>query len=339
MYPTRNWSCGLCFLLLCITGVLIVGCGPRSSGIDPMPEDSNTPGWHEGTLPHDSLERQFRFYIPEELPESAPVVMLLHGGTQSMDAIFRPNAGGTQAWPTVADDVGFLLLVPNGTNIETGAPDGDNQVWNDCRRPAEHPVTQSTADDAGFLTALADWSTNRFDVNPNRQYVTGVSNGGKMAFRLAIEQPSRFAAVATFIAQLPVDSACNAPTTPIPMFMANGTDDPITPYAGGSTDGRGAVRSAETTRDIWVNANNADSTQRTTEERPDRDPDDGSIVICEDDPAPSTSAPVRFCRVEGGGHTMPSIEHPLPRWIRRIVGPQNRDVEGARLAWTFLEQH
>ena len=117
------------------------------------------------------------------------------------------------------------------------------------------------------------------------------------------------------------------------MLIVNGTDDPLMPYEGGSIapafGGLGTVASAEATRDYWVGVNQADTTQRRVEQLPDRDPSDGSVVICETDPpAGRSGAEVRFCRVEGGGHIMPSTEH-------RLRGRQNHDVEGARLAWSF----
>ena len=326
------------YVIWAILVVALSGCG-GSSGIDPLPEDSNEPGWHEGNLSRDGLERVFRFYVPERLPDSAPVVVLLHGGTQSMDAIFRPRAGGTNEWPTLAEEEKFLLLVPNGTNPETGSPVGDDQVWNDCRKSTSDGVTQSTADDVGFVMNLSDWAMSRFRADPGRLYVTGASNGGQMAYRLAIERPGRFAALAAFIAHFPLESECERPTTPIPVFMANGTADPITPFDGGMAEGRGPFLSAPATRSIWARNNNADTTQRTVTRLPDCDLDDGSIVICEDDTAGAGGAPIRFCRVEGGGHSMPSREHELRRFVERILGPQNHDVEGARLAWTFLRRH
>ena len=319
-----------------VLGLMLSACA-GSSGIDPLPEDSDEPGWHEGTLQHDGVERVFRFYLPETLPDNAPTVVLLHGGTQSMDAIFRSRAGGTNAWPVVAEEENFLLVVPNGINPGTGAPTGDDQFWNDCRARGTVDSPQSEADDVGFIMELEAWAQSRFSSSPDRLYVTGVSNGGQMAYRLAIEHPQRIAGIAAFIANLPVESECEKPSVPVPVFMANGTADPITPFEGGEANGRGPFISAPDTRDLWVEASNADTTQREETPLPDRDPDDGSVVICEDDPATENGASVRFCRIEGGGHTMPSVEHGIPRWIRRIVGPQNRDVEGARLAWAFLQ--
>ncbi|MFB6272672.1 MAG: PHB depolymerase family esterase [Salinibacter sp.] len=261
-----------------------------------------------------------------------PIVVVLHGGSQSMDAIFGSGAGGTQEWAQIDEEKGVLLLVPNGTNLDTGAPSGDKQSWNDCR-PEER--ARRDADDVGFIAALLDWAAGRFAnaqiaLDTERTLVTVASNGGMMAYRLATERPGRVAAVAAFIANRPQPSECSKASDPVPMLIVNGTEDPLMPYEGGSIapslGGLGTVASAEATRDYWVEINRADTTQRSVNQVPDRDPDDGSVLVCErDPPATSRSAPVRFCRVEGGGHVMPSIEH-------RLQGRQNHDVEGARLA-------
>jgi Poly(3-hydroxybutyrate) depolymerase len=276
--------------------------------------------------------------MPEEPPAALPIVVVLHGGTQSMDAIFSSGAGGTQEWRQIADDEGALLLVPNGTNLDTGAPSGDKQGWNDCR-PEER--ARPDVDDVGFIVALLDWAADRFadtavTLNTEQTLVTGASNGGMMTYRLATERPRRVAAAAAFIANRPTPSECPDASAPVPMLIVNGTDDPLMPYDGGviapSLGGFGTVASAEATRDDWGEANQADTTQRREEQLPDRDPNDGSVVVCETDPpAGRSGAEVRFCRVNGGGHIMPSVKY-------RLQGRQNHDVEGARLAWSFFER-
>ena len=321
----------LCFLIIVC---LISSCS--GSGIDPMPMDSKEPGWHAGQISHDGLERVYRFYIPEDLPENPSVVVLLHGGTQSMDAIFRANAGGTREWPAVAEDEKFLLVVPNGTHIDDGSPEGDNQIWNDCRMPTVEPVTRSQADDVGFISALVDWTHTQFQINRENVFVTGASNGARMSYSIAMEQPELIKAAAVFIANLSKERECEEAQSPVPMLIMNGTEDPINPYEGGATDGRGEVLSAEETRDYWIAVNGADAGSKEVTELPDRDPSDGSEITCEFYTVTTAGAPVRFCTVEGGGHTIPSIEHTLPRFITRILGPQNQDVEGARLAWEFF---
>jgi len=255
-----------------------------------------------------------------------------------MHAIFSSGAGGTQEWTQIAEDEGVLLLVPNGTNLDTGAPSGDKQAWNDCRPGAR---ARPDADDVGFVAAMLDWAADRFAdtqiaLATDRAFVTGSSNGGMMAYRLAIERPDRFAAAAAFIANRPQPSECPEAAVPVPMLIVNGTEDPLMPYTGGriaaALGGLGTVASAEATRAYWGTVNEADSTQRSVNPLPNRDPNDGSVVVCENDPpATTTGAPVRFCRVDGGGHLMPSIDH-------RLRGRQNHDVEGARLAWSFFKQ-
>ena len=333
----RPFHFSILFGVLLLLAAPLVGCSDTPGRL-PSAADTPDPGWHERTLQHDALARKFRFYVPEELPDAVPVVVVLHGGSQSMNALFSSVAGGTQEWTQIAEDEGVLLLVPNGTNLDTGAPSGDKQAWNDCRPGAR---ARPDADDVGFVAALLDWATDRFAdtqiaLDTDRAFVTGSSNGGMMTYRLATERPGRFAAAAAFIANRPQPSECPKAIVPVPMLIVNGTEDPLMPYEGGTIapmfGGVGTVASAEATRDYWGEVNRADTTQRSVEQLPDRTSDDGSVVVCENDPpAPAAGAPVLFCRVDGGGHLMPSIEH-------RILGRQNHDVEGARLAWSFFDR-
>ena len=149
-----------------------------------------------------------------------------------MDELFA--AGGAQECPRIADEEGALLLVPNGTNRDTGAPSGDDQNRNDCR-----PQGPTAADDVDFVDALLRWTADRFSdvtlsLDTARTFVTGPSNGGLMTYRLATELPDRVAAAAAFIANRPELSECPMATAPIPVLIVNGTDDPLMPYDGGS---------------------------------------------------------------------------------------------------------
>jgi polyhydroxybutyrate depolymerase len=213
------------------------------------------------------------------------------------------------------------------------------QAGRNDRRPEER--ARPGADDVGFIAALLDWAAGRFadtqiTLNAEQTLVTGTSNGGMMTYRLATELPGRFATAAAFIANRPKPSERPDATDPVPMLIVNGTEDPLMPYEGSriapGLGGFGTVASAEATRDDWAEVNRADTTRRKEVQLPDRDPEDGSIVICEiDPPVDGAGARVRFCRVDGRGHVMPSIEH-------RLRVRQNHDVEGARLAWSFFRR-
>jgi polyhydroxybutyrate depolymerase len=301
----------------------------------------NAGGWQELNLQHDGLKRWFRVYRPAELPPDAAVVVLLHGGTQSMRKIFRPRSGGTQEWRRVAEQEKFLLLVPNGTNPKTGDTFGNHQNWNDVRLAAS--VNNPPVDDVGFLAALLDWAGQKYAVDRTRLYVTGASNGGMMTYRLLMELSDRIAAGAAFIANLPVDDRrMRIPDRPVPLLICNGTEDPLVRWEGGEIPGgRGNLRSARQTVAWWVKANRANSQRPESFPVQDSDPDDGCRLYRTLYPPLAGGTVVEFIRMQGGGHTLPSKRHPLPErlWIKRLFGPACRDVEGAWLAWDFLKRY
>jgi len=294
--------------------------------------------WTEASLRVGTLERWYRVYRPRDLPARSPVVVLLHGGTQSMRKLFTPRAGGTRAWPDLADREQFLLVVPNGVNRETGDTRGDQQNWNDLR-PAGSD-RESEADDVTFLLQLLDEVQRTAQTDPRRVYVTGASNGGMLTFRLLIEAPERFAAGAAFIAALPQGVSLPTPAQPTPLLIANGTEDPLVAWAGGAMrGGRGKLLSVPDTLDWWIRANHAERTGAREERLPDHDRRDECRIVRIRYPANSAGAPVEFLKIIGGGHALPSRQHELPdsRLVRRMIGPLCRDAEGAELAWEFFK--
>ena len=296
-------------------------------------------GWHEHTIRVGGVQRWFRVYVPPQLPAHAPAVVLLHGGTQSMRKIFQRQAGGTRAWLDVAETEGILLLVPNGTNPQTGDAEGDRQNWNDLRPNGSR--RQTTADDVGFIRGLLAWTREHFPIDTNRISVTGASNGGMMAFRLLLEMPHAFATAAAFIANLPETKiVLKPPEKATPLLIANGTRDPLIRWEGGEIPGRaGRTLSTDATLAWWIKANRADASKAATDTLPNTDPNDGCRIHRTFYPALPGGAPVCFLKIEGGGHTVPSRDYGLPNrpLVRRWIGPVCRDAEGARLAWDFMK--
>ena len=114
-------------------------------------------------------------------------------------------------------------------------PNGYEKNWNDCRRAATYPARALDIDDKGFVAALIAQAVTSHKVDPNRVFVVGYSNGGQLAFRLALEMPERFAGIAAIAANLPTDdnSICQKSGRAVPVAIVNGTKDPINPYGGG----------------------------------------------------------------------------------------------------------
>lgn len=256
-----------------------------------------------------------------------------------MDTLFRPNAGGTQAWVEVAEEHGFILVVPNGFNPGSGSTTGNDQRWNDCRNDPEVSVPLSTADDTGFLQRLIASFHASHATDPGAVFATGVSNGGMMTLRLATELPEEIRAGAAFLAQEPALSACPPPSRPVPMMILVGTDDAFMPFEGGSIPGgRGLVRSARETVERWSEANGTGTEPLEVISYPSLQPDDATSVTCRRYGGAGGGERVRYCVVEGGGHVTPSIRHPIAPWVARLLGAQNRDLESAQEAWSFFAQ-
>jgi polyhydroxybutyrate depolymerase len=228
------------------------------------------------TLQHGGVTRFFDTYVPPGLPASpVPLLIVLHGGTLSKEDV---KVGPMSEFAGLADSEKFIIIMPNGVDPATGLSGATGEFsWNDCRNDAG--VSETEADDVGFMGALIDWAGVNFNLGQGRIYATGTSNGGMMAYRLAFELSNRVAAVAAILANLPANSEClTEPLNPGSVLIMNGTADPLMPYGGGQVAGnRGQVLSADETRDAWRNfLGTAPVPEHSVP--PDLDPNDGGVV-------------------------------------------------------------
>ncbi|MDP3939337.1 MAG: PHB depolymerase family esterase [Deltaproteobacteria bacterium] len=287
------------------------------------------------TLQHAGVTRYFNYYLPFGLPAShVPLLLVLHGGGRSKDDV---TVGALSRFAGLADTHKFIIVAPNGTVPGTGlsGPMGEFN-WNDCRNDAG--VSETGADDVGFIGALVDWMEVNFNIDALRVYATGPSNGGMMSYRLAFELSDRIAAVAGIVANQPVNSEC----VPLPvnrpsLLIMNSTADVYMPWGGGQVIGnRGSVLSAEQTRDYWRSLLGTTPMPQHTV-FPDLDPNDGGVVEFDLYTGGIGGKRVAFYRVNGAGHLTSSISHQATPEIEQIFGKQNHDIETAIEIWSFFE--
>jgi polyhydroxybutyrate depolymerase len=127
---------------------------------------------------------------------------------------------------------GFIVVYPEGT----GRLKTTLLTWNAghcCGYAMENKV-----DDVGFIRALIEELSRRYPVDPDRIYVTGMSNGGMMTHRLGRELADRVAAIAPVVATIFGDE--EKPSRPVSALMINGSLDRNVPPAGGAPGGRGS---------------------------------------------------------------------------------------------------
>jgi polyhydroxybutyrate depolymerase len=177
-----------------------------------------------GTVTVGGLQRTYRTYVPRELAKGAPLVVVMHGAGEN-GARIRIETG--YGFERLADEHGFAVVYPN-------AYEG---YWDVCNIVGDVSANGLTIDDVGFLTGMVDKLVGEIGVDPGRVFAAGSSRGGFMAYRLALEAPSRFRAVAAVSANVP--SPENFKCKPAgqgtsSVMIMNGTKDPLVPFDGGS---------------------------------------------------------------------------------------------------------
>jgi poly(hydroxyalkanoate) depolymerase family esterase len=131
-------------------------------------------------------------YAPADLPQGAPLVVVLHGCTQSA-ADYANGAG----WLTLADRFGFAVLCP-----EQVAANNPNRCFN-WFQPED---VARDGGEAASIRAMVAILVDALKLDPARVFVTGLSAGGAMTSVLLATYPEVFAAGA-IVAGLPYRAA------------------------------------------------------------------------------------------------------------------------------------
>lgn len=138
---------------------------------------------------------RMRALVPDNLPQGAPLVVLLHGCRQTA-AEYLLGSG----WGTLAERHGFALLLPEQRRLNNP---------NLCFNWFETGDIARGAGEAGSIAAMIHTIVARHGLDPKRVYITGLSAGGAMANAMLAAYPELFAGGA-IIAGLPYGSAASA---------------------------------------------------------------------------------------------------------------------------------
>jgi len=170
------------------------------------------------SLQEGGIERDFRVFRPSSVLTKPALVIVLHGADASGQQIERQSGFDAQA-----ERLGWIAAYPDGY------ADG----WNPfgcCHHPG--------VDDVAFIGDIIDKLLGSDGIDANRVYVTGISRGGMMAYRLACELSAKLAAIAPVAGNM-ADASGNAmkvdcrPDRPVSVLAIHGSDDPEIPIDGG----------------------------------------------------------------------------------------------------------
>jgi len=256
-----------------------------------------------------NISREYGIYYPSNPnKEKLPLFIFLHG------------AGGI-VWPgminsylcNLAEKENFVLLEPQALLGTT--PDGTYIQWN------AHNIL--AWDDVFFINALIDNQIETSNIDIDRIYISGMSNGGYMSFKLAMELQDRIAAVAPIsgLIDKTLFSHYNL-HKPMPLCYMHGTADKIVKIEGGEWSvGWSQIL------DYWLKNNNI-LTEPVITQLPNVNIYDNSTVTKFEYLSKSGNEDILFYQINNGNHSIPGIE---------MEG--NQDINAFDVIWDFFKRN
>jgi len=219
--PGRRASVVL--VLVAVAGAVGVS-GPFVRDYEPTIAAQLTGRTQVETIRVGDIDRTYRVYRPARTAAHPGLVFVLHG-VFGDGFIIEANSG----FDAQADRLGWIAVYPDGVADGWDAF-GSGPTW------GQHPG----ADDVAFISALFDRLEATDAADPDRVYVTGLSRGAMMTYRLGCELSDRVAAIAPVSGNMATaDGSADVPCTlarPVSVLAIHGTADGTIPIAGGTVD-------------------------------------------------------------------------------------------------------
>lgn len=198
---------------------------PIAAGQQPERRAVRLDGTTLESVPSGGMLRWYRVHVPPGTPPGAelPVVVCFHGGGGS-----ARSAIGQYRIVEEARQRGWIAVFPEGTGALGGPPLFRGQTWNggDCCGYA----FQNGVDDVRFFEDMLTDLDATYPADVTRVCLTGISNGGILCYRIAVDRPDLVTAIAPVAASLQT----SAPAVPVPLLAIFGRLDSYIPIGGGS---------------------------------------------------------------------------------------------------------
>ena len=262
---------------------------------------------------HDNLYRSYITYIPAiyNTSQPTPLVFYFHGLTGS-SAIAMWHAD----FRSIADTANFIIVHPQGLLNSSG-----ETHWN---------VGQigTSINDIDFISTLLDSLSLEYNIDSDRVYSTGMSNGAYMSYRLACELSDKIAAIApvagSYISYML--NSCN-PTHSTPILHIHGVADSSSIYYGNPL-----VESIPSIISYWVNYNQC-NTQSIFTQIANINLTDSSMVEHYTWKNGINGVEVEHFKIIDGGHTWPGSNFPNSNGIT------NYDINASVEIWNFFSRY
>ena len=210
---------------------------------------------------------------------------------------------------SIAERENFIVVYPQGSSF-FGYPHWNVGGWTNL----------SSVDDVGLIDFLIELISQEYNINHDRIYATGMSNGGFFSFLLGCQLSEKFAAVASVTGSMTNETfnECN-PQREVPILQIHGTDDSIVTYNGNSAIGSIGVSQVLS---YW-SSNNYCSTNPEVSDIADSNPNDNIHVQRFLFDGGINGSVVEHYKIYGGEHVWFNYE----------------DINSSELIWEFFSNH
>ncbi len=313
----RSYLCSLLAFSL-----LAAHCSPAPSAVDGALNTTDAPsvGTDSAVVVEDApvvadaalerdplvVARPFRVRVPEMLDPTQPIplVLLLHG--YGVTGAIQDSYFGLG---NLVSTRNFALATPDGTLDASG-----KRFWNATEVCCN--FNRIMVDDVAYLRAVLTDVRRRYNIDPNKIFVVGHSNGGFMTLQLACELSDQISAVISLAGSDRQDVMRCQPARAVNVLAVHGTADPTIPYAGAMAGGVALYPGAEALVGRWATRNGCTGMRAPNGAALDVDtglPGAETIRSAHSMCRPGGSA--ELWRIENGGHA-PAL---APEWGTMVI--------------------
>ena len=252
----------------------------------------------------DEKIREYYFSLPEDTSKPFPIIINFHG--------FLSHA---------MDQQGFSQMdnYAHQNGIGVIYPEGINRSWNVGK------AILNDENDIGFVNALIDSVSLKYNIDSNRIYACGFSNGGTFSYELICGLSNKIAAFGSVGGNFSINEnrLCNIERE-IPLIHIHGTRDRLQKYNHSDGDFLSTIESVN----YWAKYNQFDI--KIVENIKDFHKKDGTTVEKHTYSKNNSNTQVIHFKVVKGGHLW--LGSPIADWLtlRLFFGRNNHEINSSK---------
>ena len=253
----------------------------------------------------DDRTREYYLSLPQDTSKPFPLIINFHG--------FKSHAIDQQGFSQMDN-----YAHQNGVGIVY--PEGIKRSWN-----VGHKRMKNNEDDIGFVNALIDSVSSKYNIDSDRIYACGFSNGGTFSYELMCGLSNKIAAFGSVGGNFSINEnrLCNIDRE-IPLIHIHGTKDRLQKYNNSDGDFLSTVESVN----YWAKYNQLDI--KVVENMEDIHKKDGTTVEKHTFSKNNSNTQVIHFKVVKGGHLW--LGSPIGDWffLRLLFGRNNHEINSSK---------